>query len=74
MSGFLCLLILQTPVARLLWRGSLLPLGCAVGAVERSEAAIFPLALEFQVKDQKIAGFASSYTAEREQAPSPQER
>ncbi|AXA54785.1 hypothetical protein CEQ51_10440 [Pseudomonas thivervalensis] len=28
MSGFLCLLILQALVVRLLWRGSLLPLGC----------------------------------------------
>jgi hypothetical protein len=40
--------------------------GCAViavGAAERSEAAIFALTLEFQAKDQdqKIAGFASSY-------------
>ncbi|OAB51774.1 hypothetical protein APS14_25445 [Pseudomonas thivervalensis] len=42
----------------------------SVGAVERSEAAIFPLPIESRAKDQKIAGFASSYRAEREQAPS----
>jgi hypothetical protein len=58
----------------LLWRGSLLPLGCAVGADECNEAAIFPLTIESRAKDQnqKIAGFASSYRAQREQAPSPQ--
>jgi len=38
-----------------------------VGAVERSEAAIFPQTLESQAKNQKIAGFASSY-----RDPSPQ--
>ncbi len=32
-----------------------------VGAVERSEAAIFALTLESQAKDQKIAAFGSSY-------------
>jgi hypothetical protein len=32
-----------------------------VGAAERSEAAIFPLPIESGAKDQKIAGFASSY-------------
>ncbi len=32
-----------------------------VGAAERSEAAIFPQALESQAKDQKIAAFGSSY-------------
>nr|BFE91079.1 hypothetical protein GCM10020185_16150 [Pseudomonas brassicacearum subsp. brassicacearum] len=32
-----------------------------VGAVECNEAAIFPQTLESQAKDQKIAGFASSY-------------
>ena len=49
-------------VGRLLWRGSLLPLG--VGAVECNEAAIFPLTIESQAKDQdqKIAAFGSSYT------------
>ncbi|MCP1456892.1 hypothetical protein J3D49_004446 [Pseudomonas kilonensis] len=36
-----------------------------VGAAECNEAAIFPQALESQAKDQKIAGFASSYKAER---------
>jgi len=54
----------------------LLPLGCAVGAAERSEAAIFPKPVEYQAKDpdQKIVAFGSSYhdPAEREQAPSPQ--
>ena len=48
-----------------LWRGSLLPLGrrSYVGAVERSEAAIFPLTIESKAKDQnqKIAAFRSSY-------------
>ncbi|SCY92139.1 hypothetical protein SAMN03159391_03805 [Pseudomonas sp. NFACC37-1] len=33
----------------------------SVGAVECNEAAIFPKTLESQAKDQKIAGFASSY-------------
>ena len=51
----------------LLWRGSLLPLG-SVGADECNEAAIFPLTLESLAKDQKIAGFASSYRAQREQS------
>ncbi|KQW41605.1 hypothetical protein ASC85_01575 [Pseudomonas sp. Root401] len=37
-------------------------------AVECNEAAIFPQTLESQAKDQKIAGFASSYRAEREQS------
>ncbi|CAI8897094.1 hypothetical protein BK655_03770 [Pseudomonas brassicacearum] len=32
-----------------------------VGAVECSEAAIFPQTLEPQAKDQKIAAFGSSY-------------
>ncbi|OPG71277.1 hypothetical protein B1219_13720 [Pseudomonas ogarae] len=41
----------------------MLPLGCAVGAVEQSEAAIFPKPVEYQAKDQdqKIAAFGSSY-------------
>jgi hypothetical protein len=56
----------RVPVAR-----ELAPAG-PVGAAERSEAAIFLKTLEFRAKDQKIAGFASSYRAEREQAPSPQ--
>ncbi|WP_225248424.1 hypothetical protein, partial [Pseudomonas tehranensis] len=43
-----------------------------VGAAERSEAAIFPLALESQAKDQEITAFGSSYRAQRKQAPSPQ--
>ncbi|AXA56547.1 hypothetical protein CEQ51_20540 [Pseudomonas thivervalensis] len=40
----------------------MLPLG--VGAVECNEAAIFPLTIESQAKDQnqKIAAFGSSYT------------
>ncbi len=37
-----------------------------VGAAECNEAAIFPRSLESQAKDQKIAGFASAYKAERE--------
>ncbi|WP_367859666.1 hypothetical protein, partial [Pseudomonas brassicacearum] len=40
-----------------------------VGAVECNEAAIFPLPMESEGKDQgqgqKIAGFASSYRAQR---------
>ena len=58
----------------------LLPLGCrsCVGADECNEAAILYLTIESKAKDQdqdqdqKIAGFASSYRAQREQAPSPQ--
>jgi hypothetical protein len=44
----------------LLWRGDLHP----VGADECNEAAIFPLPIEAEAieQDQKIAGFASSYT------------
>ncbi|WP_218191453.1 hypothetical protein, partial [Pseudomonas sp. A25(2017)] len=35
----------------------------SVGADERSEAAIFSLPIQSGAKDQKIAGFASSYRA-----------
>jgi hypothetical protein len=58
----------------LLWRGSLLPLGytrrSCVGAAECNEAAIFSQAIESRAKDQdqQIAGFASSYRAQRERA------
>ncbi|MCL6702737.1 hypothetical protein [Pseudomonas sp. T1.Ur] len=40
--------------------------GC-VGAAECNEAAILSQAIESEVKDQKIAGFASSYRARRHQ-------